>query len=242
MPELVANGPNLPARLMNELDGGSVVFFCGAGISMGPESDLPDFGGLVEHVYHHHRLEPDAVEREALDRDRRATAGRRRPSYDKVFELLERPTRLGAQALRRSVIDRLSKPPAGPLAAHQALIDLSRTAQGVRLVTTNFDNRFVEAGLEERLVDLSPKLPVPKRHDWSSLVHLHGRIRPEGDRAPMSDGSDLVLTSADLGRAYLAERWARPVRDRAVSRVHRRIRRLQPWRSGHEVPGRCPCG
>ena len=190
MPELVANGPSLPVRLMNELDGGSVVFFCGAGISMGPESDLPDFGGLAKHVYHHHRLEPDVVEREALDWDERAAADRRRPSYDKAFELLERPTRVGAQALRRSVIDRLSMPPAGQLVTHEALIDLSRTAQGVRLVTTNFDNRFVEAGLEERLVDLSPKLPVPKRHDWSSLVHLHGRIRPDGDRAPMPYGSD----------------------------------------------------
>ena len=45
-------------------------------------------------------------------------------------------------------------------------------------------------------------LPVPKRHSWSSLVHLHGRIVP-GD-----DGSSLVLTAADFGRAYLAERWA----------------------------------
>ena len=43
---------------------------------------------------------------------------------------------------------------------------------------------------------------MPKRHRWRTLVHLHGRIQPEQDR------SDLVLSSADFGRAYLTERWA----------------------------------
>ena len=49
MPELVEHGPNIPFKLMNELDDGRVVFFCGAGISMA--SGLPSFGGLVEHIY-----------------------------------------------------------------------------------------------------------------------------------------------------------------------------------------------
>ena len=70
------------------------------------------------------------------------------------------------------------------------------------MVTTNFDNGFVEAGLGERFVDVAPMLPVPKRHNWSSLVHLHGRILVN------NDGSNLVLTAADFGRAYLTERWA----------------------------------
>ena len=52
------------------------------------------------------------------------------------------------------------------------------------------------------VVDAAPKLPLPKRQSWSSLVHLHGRIM-EGE-----DGSNLVLTAADFGRAYLTERWA----------------------------------
>ena len=194
---------------MNELDSGGVVFFCGAGVSAGPGSELPSFACLVRHVYAANHMEPDSgephepdrVEREALDLEER-NPNRRQPNFDKALGLLERPERLGAQALRSTVIKRLSAPPTGPLGMHEALIALSWSERGVRLVTTNFDNRFVEAGLKQPFVDAAAKLPVPKRHNWSSLVHLHGRILP-GD-----DGSNLVLTAADFGRAYLTEQWA----------------------------------
>ena len=151
MPELVAGGPASPVRLLNELDSGKVVFFCGAGVSMGPGSDLPDFADLVQHVYDANRVTPDAVEKEALDSG----------ALDKALGLLERDERLGARAVRRTVIERLSAPPRGELYLHKALIDLSLNEQGLRLITTNFDDRFVEADLDEE-VDASPKLPVPK--------------------------------------------------------------------------------
>ncbi len=201
MPELVSNGPTIPVSVMNEADSGDVVFFCGAGVSMDRNSKLPSFAELVKHIYAKNGMIPDAVEAEALDCDE-PNENRRRPFFDKALGLLERPNRLGPQALRRTVIERLSKPPSGELSVHRALIELGRTEHGVRLITTNFDNRFVEAVPVKPLVDAAPKLPVPKRHSWSSLVHLHGRI-VEGD-----DGSNLVLTAADFGRAYLTERWA----------------------------------
>lgn len=201
MPELVANGPNIPAHLMNELGSGKVVFFCGAGVSAGPGSGLPTFACLVDRVYEANHTEPDGVEREALDLGEPCPA-RRRPSFDKALDLLERPERLGARPLRRTVIEILSARPTGSLDLHRALIELSRHEQGIRLVTTNFDNRFVDAAVNNPKVDAAPKLPVPKPHSWSSLVHLHGRIL-END-----DGSNLVLTAADFGRAYLTERWA----------------------------------
>ena len=203
MLELVPNGPRIPAHLMNEVDDGRVVFFCGSGISAGAGSGLPDFAKLVKYVYKERRVVPDRVEREALHCDVEDKK-LRRPQLDKALALLERRERLGTQVLRRTVIERLSERPTGPLAVHEALLTLSRNERGVRLVTTNFDNRFVEAGLDERFIDAAPKLPVPKRHNWSSLVHLHGRI----ERDPDDDGSNLVLTAADFGRAYITERWA----------------------------------
>ena len=198
MPELVPKGPNIPVDLLNQLDDERVVFFCGAGVSMGGNSKLPGFHRLLCHVYQSNHIEPDDVEAEAL----------RQCAYDKAFDLLERKARLGSQQLYESVVDRLSVSPAGPLQMHRDLLALSRVEGGHRLVTTNFDNRFGEAagelpghGQKLRIHD-APALPVPKRHRWRTLVHLHGRIQPEGDR------SDLVLTSADFGRAYLTERWA----------------------------------
>ena len=201
MPELVAEGPTIPVQLMNELDRGKVAFFCGAGVSAGPGSGLPGFKELVEHVYSANRMEPDSVERVALDLDEPDPA-KRLPQFDKALGLLERSGRLGAEELRGTVIKRLSQRSTGRLAVHEALITLSRRERGVCLITTNFDNRFVEAGLEEKFVDSAPRLPVPKPHDWSSLVHLHGRIMSN------EDGSNLVLTAADFGRAYLTEQWA----------------------------------
>ena len=201
MPELVPEGPRIPVHLMNEVDEGSVVFFCGAGVSVVDGSNLPNFDELVEHVYEANRIEADEVEHEALHRDE-PDRSRRRPQFDKALGLLERSDRLGPEALRGTVIERLSKPATAPLRVHEALLTLSRTEGGTRLVTTNFDNRFVEAGEANLSVDAAPKLPVPTRYNWSSLVHLHGRIVPD------EGGANLVLTAADFGRAYLTERWA----------------------------------
>ena len=145
MPELVAGGPAIPVRLLNELDSGQVVFFCGAGVSMGPGSDLPSFADLVRHVYEANGLTPDSVESEALDLEE-PDPDRRRPNFDKALGLLERESRLGASALRRAVIKRLSAPPSGELHLHKVLIDLSRNERGIRLITTDFDDRFVQAG------------------------------------------------------------------------------------------------
>ena len=160
---------------------------------MGPGSDLPSFEGLVDHVYSHRHLKPDAVEQ----------AARCRREFDRVLGLLARPERLGERQLRRTVIERISKPTTGPLNTHKALITLSSHGiTGLRLVTTNFDNRFIEAGAGDGCFDSAPKLPLPKPHAWSSLVHLHGHMWRGGD------GTNLVLTAADFGRAYLSERWA----------------------------------
>ena len=201
MPELVSGGPTIPVQLMNRLDSGRAVFFCGAGVSVGTGSGLPTFVDLVQHVYDKNGMTADEVEKQALHLDEPDEA-KRRPQLDKALDLLERRDRLGATVLRRTVIERLSKDPTGKLAVHKALIALSRHANGVRLVTTNFDKRFEEAEPDLKLIDAAPKLPVPKRHSWKSLVHLHGRIGED------DDGTDLVLTAADFGRAYLTERWA----------------------------------
>ena len=107
-----------------------------------------------------------------------------------------RPERVGDRQLRRTVIERLSTPATGPLNTHTALITLSsHGTTGLRLVTTNFDNRFIESGVDDGCFDAAPKLPLPKPHAWASLVHLHGHI------SLGINAANLVLTAADFGRA-----------------------------------------
>lgn len=188
MPELIQGGPDISVELMNRRDDGVVVFFCGSGISVG--TGLPDFPGLVADAYARTGQRPDELEAALCERKQ----------FDKVLGLLE--GRLNPGRLRREVITRLSDAPTGPLDAHRALLELSRVGErGLRIVTTNFDDRF-ERAVRGLIFDSAPKLPIPKPHGWASLVHLHGRIQPN-DR-----GDDLVLTAADFGRAYLTERWA----------------------------------
>lgn len=190
MPELVQNGPDIPVELMNLRDDGKVVFFCGSGISK--DTGLPMFPGLVSLIYERTKERPSESEQELLNQRQ----------FDKVLGLLE--DRLNPGRLRHETIDILtSAPKANSLATHQALLSLSRhPIHGIRLVTTNFDDRF-ELADPDITIDGAPKLPLPKPRGWSSLVHLHGRIT-----ATDADGQDLVLTAADFGRAYLTERWA----------------------------------
>jgi hypothetical protein len=92
------------------------------------------------------------------------------------------------------------------LSAHRTLLALSRDAGGeVQLVTTNFDRLFEAA---------APKVPIwtPNRlpdlrgtEGFEGIVHLHGLLDAAYDK-PV--GGNLVLSSAEFGRAYLAEGWA----------------------------------
>lgn len=74
-----------------------------------------------------------------------------------------------------------------------------------RLVTTNADRGFLLAsGGRREIIDVAPKLPIPKPHKWHSIVQLHGMIDEEQD----PESTSLIFTSGDFGSAYLTEGWA----------------------------------
>lgn len=196
--QLLKDAPDIPERLLEAHEDGRVVFFCGAGISNA--AHLPDFSGLVGLLYKNLSVPPDAVQRAAI----------KAKQFDTAVELLEADIIGGREEVRREVVNILTPDlsAAKATATHEALLTLGRDRKGrTRLITTNFDRLFEEViGAESLSVstDSAPKLPVPK-HQWNSLVYLHGLITPN----PTPDDLDkLVLSSGDYGRAYLTERWA----------------------------------
>lgn len=198
----VAGGPDIPPSVLQCLEDGQLVFFCGAGVSC--RAGLPTFRKLVELIYAH--LNADRPGQEEAEFQKR--------NFDRVLGLLEERTQLGRRLVRRTVLRLLQVPSSADLDTHKALLTLSTVQDGAcRLVTTNFDRAFELAGPGIPL-DSAPKLPVPKKERWRGIVHLHGRLSEEDP-----EGETLVLTSADFGLAYLTERWA----SRFVSELFRRF-------------------
>jgi hypothetical protein len=123
---------------------------------------------------------------------------------DRIFGLLERDFALSD--IERAVGSMLRPQVDVSLEAHRTLIELARGPDGdARLVTTNFDLLFEAA--QPKLPRWTPSdLPDLLRNKrFHGIVHLHGMFDDSYNR-PV--GGNLVLSSAEFGRAYLAEGWA----------------------------------
>jgi hypothetical protein len=202
-----ADGPNIPDELLEERDNGNVVFFCGAGVSR--PAGLPGFLDLAKQVIKSRGAPSDADSRVVLSlAENDSDFG---PSLDLVFNLLQQE--YGAGVIEDEVSKILKTPPGANVEQHSVVLRLSRNADGrAQLVTTNFDllfeyaDRSIKAHVPPALPDLASGQPL------EGVVYLHGRraARPTGGVTRLG----LVLSSADFGRAYLAEGWAtRFVRD-----------------------------
>lgn len=198
-----------PEKLRQAHEDGNVVFFCGAGVSM--PAGLPSFSGLVEQV-----LEGLAPSERKEPLPWKALNDKK---FDEVLDILERHTKGGYGGEVRSKVREIFKKELDRkrlnLDSHITLCRLARLNKpDGRLVTTNFDPFFEMALARLRRkeksghhipIEIAPALSPPKPEGWASLVYLHGKM----GYAP--DDKNLVLTTADFGRAYLLDGWARRV-------------------------------
>lgn len=193
--------PDIPDELIKDVADGDAVFVCGAGVSM--RVGMPSFRQLTEQIYNEIGETPnnEAAEEEAL----------RRGEYDRALGSLERRTRLpkARSRVRIATTKLLSPAPGLAVPDHLSLLRLSRDAEGrVRLLTTNFDPLFECAAhangqaVPSHAGKASPRPGTPDDH---GILHLHGRIAFGPRNIP---SSDLILTSADFGDAYLRDGWA----------------------------------
>ncbi len=166
-------------RIFDALRDDRLVVFAGAGVSMGPPSSLPSFWKLTCDIAQGTGPAPS----EPLDRFLGQLHHRNVAVHERAAHLL-------------------SPAESAPNALHHDLLRLFRTADHVRLVTTNFDLHFETAAsaLFGAVPDVYRAPALPLGYDFSGIVHVHGAL----PRA-----RDLVLTDADFGRAYLTEGWAR---------------------------------
>lgn len=170
---------DLPQALVTAQREGRLVIFAGAGVSMGPPSNLPSFEALA-----------DAIAGGALTR--KAGEG-----FDAFIGRADQHG-VNVQVRARAMID---VPTSEPRPLHRRLAGLFRDESSVRLVTTNFDRHFtttLRAKFPEIDVFTAPALPLGR--EWTGLIYLHGAV----ERAR----SHLVLSDRDFGLGYLADGWA----------------------------------
>ncbi len=157
------------------------VIFAGAGVSIGPPANLPNFVKLANDIAVGTGLE--RAENEPIDR----FLGRLAHKEIKVHQL---------------AAQHLSKPASTPTSLHLDLLRLFRSHDRVRIVTTNFDLLFEAAA--QVVYDKCPEVfrapALPLGRDFHGLVHVHGAL---------THPHEMVMTDADFGRGYLTEGWAR---------------------------------
>ncbi len=209
------DGPDIPDELVALQEKGDTIFICGAGVSR--MVGLPSFGGLVESVYKElgEDWQQHPAEREVME-----AGGRLANQYDRVLRILER--RLAAsdlpqqhrmrERIRAAVRRALMPPDEADLSSHLALFELSRDREGQpRIVTTNFDTLFERSWFQKHgkvtTSHANSAMPQPKASGFRGVLHLHGRLADKWPALSLTE-TDLVLTSAEFGDAYLRSGWA----------------------------------
>jgi hypothetical protein len=196
------DGTDIPDELIRAVTDGVAVFLCGAGVSMRVE--MPSFKKLTEQVYQKlgESYVNEFAERHAFDR----------AEYDRALRSLEKRThRPGTPSrVRAAVAELLTAKDGVAVPDHLALLHLSRDAEGrTKLLTTNFDTLFERAAHGADLTSVpshaGKAIPKPGGPGDHGILHLHGRIT---DRALALSETELILTSADFGDAYLRDGWA----------------------------------
>ena len=185
----VETGPDIPSHLLAQQREGNVIFFCGAGVSM--PAGLDSFWQLTDRIVS--QLGAETAKQRLHDNW----------DFDRIFYLLEKD--FDRTEIDREIFRALGERRAKTLANHRSILKLSRGAAGsTQLVTTNFDTLFERAGCRAPIV-VPPNLPdLTLNQSLDGLVYLHGRLaEPDSRLEP-----NYVISSADFGRAYLAEGWA----------------------------------
>lgn len=139
-------------QILEAIKDGRFVVFAGAGVSMGPPSNLDSFWTLAEKIAGEPPKEP-------LDRF--------------LGQLHHKGVKVHERALQL-----LSPAGSAPTDLHRDLIRLFGAADRIRLVTTNFDLHFETAAKDafgvEPTIYRGPAVPLG--YNFQGIVHVHGAL------------------------------------------------------------------
>ena len=175
---------------------------------------MPDFVSLTRGVLDHLQAPDDLPARQAFAAwtDDTTPVSVRTP-LDQIFNSLRdeysrnHRDEYSRDPINRIVAELLTIPSSAPTPReHSIVARLSANKEGIpQIVTTNFDRLFEQPGVTEDLKVFEPPTFPDLRYNQpvSGLTYLHGRLQIDDTRP-----HDYILSSADFGRAYLAEGWA----------------------------------
>ena len=174
---MMIRGISFPDKLIRASKEVKLAIFAGAGVSMAPPSNYPDFADLTDEL-----AKGQPFKRENMDFDR----------------FLGRLEDKGVQVHRRTH-EIFSNPDSKPNSLHFNLLKMFPSVSGIRLITTNFDMHFSTASQDLFAPDVPtvyyPELP-PARN-FQGICYLHGCVA--------RDHANMVLTDRDFGRAYVVD-------------------------------------
>jgi len=173
----------LPDEILDAHEAGTLVFFVGAGASLGKPSNLPLFDGLARKLA---RLASYPFSK--------------RGGLDFFIGQLESlPQGFDAHQHAKTLI---ANPKSSYNSLHSVIVDLANTGNAFRVVTTNYDDHLAGAASAASIAVpdtwYGPALPLGR--DFAGLVHLHGSVRRPKE--------EMILTDRDFGRAYITDAWA----------------------------------
>ncbi len=181
---MLFHNTDIPLELINASRNGNLVIFAGAGVSRQNPLRLPDFNNLVLSI----KSKVDLA-------DRFEPFNRETMSCERYLGRLE--DRYDIRSATADLLDTKGK----TTELHKNIIRLFPSNENIRIVTTNFDNAFEyaldELGLSEVKSYYCPALPLG--NSFSGIVYAHGSIHETGN---------MILTSADFGKAYVTQGWA----------------------------------
>lgn len=173
----------LPDEILDAHERGELVFFVGAGASLGAPSNLPLFDSLAKKLA---RLASHPFSK--------------RGGLDFFIGQLESlPQGFNAHHHAHTLI---SNPKSRFNPLHGAIVDLAGIGGAFRVVTTNYDDHLASAADSGSITVpdawYAPALPLGR--DFAGLVHLHGSVRRPKE--------EMILTDRDFGQAYITDAWA----------------------------------